>query len=175
MVGSTLFKMNPLQRCFVFSTYEMGSYCIALTLNRTLLVLVFIVDYQRVELSHGKKPIYESRKGVFARMTQRRNMDIRYFLLITTSMLSNVSHVKRQYLVNLVDLLDRHCDPKLSKNTHNKNDIKVLSKLQFSKESLSNTFEVEKAELLHVNLIVQHNLPFSLADHLSKRYPDHVP
>ena len=48
--------MKPLQRCFVFSTYEMRNYCIALILNRALLVLVFIVDYQRsVEMSHGKR------------------------------------------------------------------------------------------------------------------------
>ena len=46
--------------------------------------------------------------------------------------------------------------------------LTLSSKLQ---ESPSNTFEVSKADLLHVNLIVQHNLPFSLADHLSKIYP----
>ena len=46
----------------------------------------------------------------------------------------------------------------------------MSSKLQFSKGSSSNTFEVSKAGLLQVNLIVHHNLPFSLADHLSEIY-----
>ena len=40
----------------VFSTYEMRNYCIALILNRMLLLLVFSFDCQRsVEMSHGKK------------------------------------------------------------------------------------------------------------------------
>ena len=67
--------------------------------------------------------------------------------------------------------VDRHCDPKLDTHNKNVNAIKVSSKLQFSKKSSSNTFDVSKPELLHVNLIVQHNLPFSLTDHLSKIYP----
>ena len=61
--------MKPLQRCFVFSTFEMRNYCIALILNRTLLMLVFIIDCQRsVEMSRGKKRNNGSQRriGVFA-------------------------------------------------------------------------------------------------------------
>ena len=71
--------------------------------------------------------------------------------------------------------VQRHCDP-TSKSIHNNNlkAIKSSSKIQFSKESAPN-LSVLKAELLHVNPIVQHNLPFSLADHLSKMYPAMFP
>ena len=84
-------------------------------------------------------------------------------------MLSTVSRVKRrgseqkrlivivtQNLIHTIKMLT------LSKCRRNFN---------FLKKSSSNTFEVSKVELLHVNLIAQHNLPFSLADHLSKIYP----
>lgn len=72
--------------------------------------------------------------------------------------------------------VERHCDPKKEKTAHNKNvsAIKLSSKLPFVSEiSLSSQLDTAatKAELLHTNMIVHHNLPFALADHLSKLYP----
>ena len=66
----------------------------------------------------------------------------------------------------------RHCDPKNQDSFHNKS-LKA-AKTQRSLTSMLTSAEssidsrVTRAEVLHTNFIVQHNIPFNVADHLSK-------
>ena len=102
--------------------------------------------------------------------------NIQYSLQIITNKLFIVSRVRKQCLVHTwkrkmfnvtVILLQRVFTITILKLS------KALLKSSFLKSQLG--LSVMKAELLHVNLIVQHNLPFSLADHLSKMYPAMFP
>ena len=62
----------------------------------------------------------------------------------------------------------RHCDSK-GDTVHNKN---VKSKCKISQFLVSTAPTKDQAtinaEVLHANVIVEHNLPFAIADHLSK-------
>ena len=66
----------------------------------------------------------------------------------------------------------RHCDPANKDSIHSKNvnAIKKTSKTAFMAfgESSKPTQSVIKAEVLHTNFIVQHNLPLAIADRLTK-------
>ena len=66
--------------------------------------------------------------------------------------------------------VERHCDPML-KNSHNKNvqTIKTNKKLLFAPTSNKGTRDkVPKLEILHVNFLVYHSIPFVVPDHFNK-------
>ena len=68
--------------------------------------------------------------------------------------------------------VERHCDPNNKTSSHNKmvRELKNTSKISgSSSQSVSVLSDsITKAEVLHTNMIVHHNLPFLLADHLAK-------
>ena len=87
-------------------------------------------------------------------------------------MLFTVFHVKNPFCVDMgKGDVTRHCDP-TSESIHNKNvkagnkQRKISGLLQSS--DTNKDVKVTKAEILHTNFIVQHNIPSSVADHLSK-------
>ena len=122
---------ETITKIFRLFNFEMRNYCIALILNRTLLVYIF--DCQRsVEMSHGKKLNNDSQGKVPAKKMRICSYDSATGVLITTNMLSTLSHVKRQYLVNaqvremLIVIVAT-----IFREVHNKdvNAVKVSSKL----------------------------------------------
>ena len=68
--------------------------------------------------------------------------------------------------------VERHCDPTKTDSIHNKNvkaakKQKCITTMLCSADS-SKDKKVTQAEIIHTNLMVQHNIPFAVADHLSK-------
>ena len=65
----------------------------------------------------------------------------------------------------------RHCDSKgetvYNKNVKSVNHSARISQFLFSSAPTKDRAAMN-AEVLHINFIVQHNLPFTIADHLSK-------
>ena len=91
-------------------------------------------------------------------------------LLLKTNMPFIVTHVKKLFRADTWDVA-RHCDPKTD-TIHNKN-VKSIKKSARINQFLASTAPTKdqatiNAEVLHTNFIVQHNLPFAIADHLSK-------
>ena len=126
--------MKPLQRCFVFSTYEMRNYCIALILNRTLLVLVFIFGCQRsVDMSHGKRRNNDSQEKVSAKKriicSYGPAWEEGYIVLPGNNnrhAFYTVSCVNRQYLVN-TQVRREMLIVIMTQNFHKVHTIKMLS------------------------------------------------
>ncbi len=66
--------------------------------------------------------------------------------------------------------VERHCDPSNKQSNHNKVVAALKSNQMITSfsPSTSSSNETLRAEVLHTNMIVHHNLPFLLADHLAK-------
>ena len=96
---------------------------------------------------------------------QRANGNPKAFYCVPCKKSISCGHVGRGDVV-------RHCDPANKDNIHSKNvnAIKKKSKTAFMAfgESSKPSQSVIKAEVLHTNFIVQHNLPLAIADHFTK-------
>ena len=71
----------------------------------------------------------------------------------------------------------RHCDPTKVDSNHNKNARAktVSSQIPFVADSSIQDKNVMKAEILHTEFIVQHNISINTAEHLNKLYSKMFP